>query len=128
MERTRITIILPDDILAKYHAVADKHEKTVEQIIETQLWRYTDVESKKPITLSDTHRQHLESLLARNFTTADELVFAIQRSLSVHMGGVDVSLTPYLLDRLKTRCQGMEWEKFVPFIMKRLVEEYVGVR
>jgi len=127
-ERTRISITLPQDLIDKYHSIADRHEKTVEQVIETQLYRYQDHESIKPIVLNDVQRQHIERLLGRNITTADELVMVLQRALDVRVDNVDVTLTPYLLDRMKSRCIGMEWDKFLPFTIKRLVEEFVGVR
>src|SRR5215471_5453183 len=126
--RTRIQITLPQELLDIYHSIADRQEKSVEQMIEIQLYRYQDHESVKPIILSDISRRHLESLLGKNISTGDELVSILQRALTMRMDDIDVPLTLYLLDRLKSRCIGMEWEKFLPFTIKRLVEEFVGVR
>ena len=127
-ERTRISITLPQDLIDKYHAIADRQQKTVEQAIETQLYKYQDVESSKPLTLNDQQRQHVEQLLGRNITTPDEFVSILQRKLDLFVDGVSITLTPYLLDRLRSRCIGMEWDKFLQMTIKRQIEEFVGVR
>jgi len=127
-ERTRISITLPQDLIDKYHAIADRNHKTVEETIEAQLYKYQDVESTKPLTLNDAQRQYVEQLLGRNITTPDEFVSILQRKLDLFVDGVSITLTPYLLDRLRSRCIGMEWDKFLQMTVKRQIEEFVGVR
>lgn len=124
----RVSVFVREEVLNKADAIAKAKGKTVEQILEQQLYRFQDLESNKPIVLNDTARQHLEKLLGRNLTTADELVSHVQRALTTNIGDVDLQLTPYLLDRLRTRCIGMEWEKFIQQIVVRSLEEYCGLR
>ena len=127
-ERIRISITLPQDLIDKYHAIADRQQKTVEQAIETQLYKYQDVESTKPLTLNDQQRQQVEQLLGVNISTADNFVSFLQRKFDLAVDNVNITLTPYLLDRLRSRCIGMEWDKFLQMTIKRQIEEYVGVR
>jgi len=124
----RVSVYVRDDLLRKADEYAKRRGQSVEQILERQLYRYQDLESKKPITLDDVQRQHLEKLLGKNITTADELVSFVQRALNVQVGDIDLTLTPYLLDRLHTRCIGMEWDKFLRQIIVRALEEYCGLR
>jgi hypothetical protein len=124
----RVQVTMSEETLKKYEAIALKQGKSVDTVIENQLWRFQDVESSKPLVLQDEARRHLEKTLGRNFSTADELVAYIQRSLSIHTGGVEVNCTPYLLERLRTRCIGMEFAPFVQMQVRRLLEEYVGLR
>jgi hypothetical protein len=123
-----LRIELPADTVTKYERQAKTREKPLESVLSAQLRRFEDVDSTKPLILTDIARQHLDKLLARNLHTPDELVLVIQRALSVRLNGVEITLTPYLLDRLKSRCIGMEFDKFVQMIVTRLLEEYAGVR
>lgn len=123
-----LRLALSDETLAVYEQQAKAQNKSVEQIIEKRLWMFSNVDSTKPIVLNDQARQHLEKLLARNFTTADELVASIQRALTCKIDEVAIPCSPYLLERLRTRCLGMEFPKFLQATVKKLLEEYAGLR
>lgn len=107
---------------------ANTKHKTVEEVAADKLLRYGHVDSTKPIVLDDLARQHLEKLLARNLNSADETVAAVQRALQVRIDNIHIPITPYLLDRLHTRCIGMDFDKFVIKTVTRLLEEFAGVR
>ncbi len=100
----------------------------VEKVIQRKLLQFASSNSTKPLVIDDLARQHLEKLLARNLTTADELVSAMQRALSVRIDNVEIPLTPYLLDRLKSRAIGVEFNTFLTQTIKRLLEEFVNLR
>jgi len=127
--KTSLRIQVTDDVLQKLDAVAKKQNVTPEALIERLLLQHeSTLESTKPIVLNDTARQHLEKVLGKNFTTADELVSYVQRMLTLNVGDVPIPLTPFLIDRLQTRAISMPFDKFVQMTVKRLLEEYVGVR
>lgn len=125
---TNVRVPLNDDVLNKYEAQAKAQNKTLEQVLVQTLVRFQDVVSTKPIILSDAARQHLDKLLGRNLSTGDELVSAVQRGLTVRLDELSIPITPYLLDRLRSRCIGMEFDAFMKLILVRMLEEYVGVR
>lgn len=107
---------------------ASTKHKTVEEVAADKLLRYGHVDSTKPILLDDLARQHIEKLLGRNLSSADELVSAVQRALQVRIDDVQIPITPYLLDRLHTRCIGMDFDKFISITITRLLQEFAGVR
>lgn len=107
---------------------ASTKHKTVEEVAADKLLRYGHVDSTKPIILDDRARQHIEKLLGRNLNSTDETVAAIQRALQVRIDNVHVPITPYLLDRLRTRCIGMDFDKFIVATITRLLQEFAGVR
>lgn len=125
---TFLRVPLPEDVVAVYDKQATAHNRPLEAELSERLKQFAHVDSTKPIVLNDMQRQHLDKLLGRNLATADVLVAAVGRALSVQVDGVEVPITPYLLDRLKTRCIGMDFDKFVAMTIRRLLEEYVGVR
>lgn len=123
-----VRITISEEAFGKYEAQAKAQGKTLEQVLEHQLWRFQEVESTKPIILNDAARRHLDKLLARNLSTGDEIVSAVQRALSFTIDGIEIPASPYLLERLRSRCIGMEFGKFLQTTVKRLLEEYAGLR
>lgn len=123
-----VRVGVTDSVLAQYDAEAARRGKTVEEVITERLTKFAHVDSTKPIVLDDKARQHIEKILARNFTTADELVSYIQRALTCKIDEVEIPCSPYLLERLRTRCIGMEFPKFMQATIKKLLEEYAGLR
>lgn len=126
--KTLLRVPVSESTVQTLEAQAAKRGKTVEEIVEERLFRFADVDSTKPLIISDQARQHLEKLLARNFSTPDELVSAIQRALLCRIDEVEIPCSPYLLERLRTRCIGMEFPKFMQATVKKLLEEYAGLR
>lgn len=123
-----VELSVPRSTYDELKSQSDASKCTVTEIIRRKLLHFGSVDSTKPIVLNDAARQHLERLLARNFTTADEVVSAVQRALQVRVDNIEVPLSPYLLDRLQTRCIGVERETFIKSTIKRLLEEFAGIR
>ena len=107
---------------------AKKHNIDLEKLIAERVQQFAHIDSAKPLVLQDDARRHLEGVLGRNLLTEDILVSSVTRAMQVQAGGVDIPLTPYLLDRLHTRCIGVPFEKFMQDTIKRLLEEFAGVR
>ena len=128
MSGINIRISLPDDVAAAYEAQATKHNRSLEDELVAQLRQYKHIEATKPVVLNDVERQHLDKLMARNFNSGAELVSHVEHLLSISADGQEIPLSPQLLSKLKTRCHGMEFGKFMAFTVKRLLEEFVGMR
>jgi len=124
-----VEITLPK---STYDALKSQAERanvlSVGTLIRQKMLSNGAVDSTKPLVLSDTARQHVEKLLGRNFATGDELASALQRALSLFVDGVEVPMTPYLLERLRSRAIGMDLDKFIAMTVKRLLEEFAGIR
>ncbi len=84
--------------------------------------------AEKCIVVSPDDRQRIEKALGVNLSTSKELADRVERAMTVAVDGLTVQLSPYLLDRLKSRAIRVEWEPFIQKTVKRLLEEYVGIR
>lgn len=109
-------------------AQAKASNMEVEEFISRRLPQIQKTNSEKPIVITDTERQRIEKLVGKNISTGEELIQVVAHALAVTLDGITVELTPFLLDRLKTRSLGMPFEKFIPMIVKRLLEEHAGIR
>src|SRR5262245_42388654 len=108
-----LRILLPPEVVAKYEATAKAQGRSLTQILQQQLTRFAHIQDEKPIILGDTERRSLDQLLGRNLDNGAHLVNSIQRAMSVQLDHVDIPISPHLLERLRTRCIGMEWPKFL---------------
>jgi len=82
----------------------------------------------KPIILDDTQRQILSGLAGRNLSTGKELVSFVTKISVLRLDECEVPVSAYLLDRLKSRCIGVEFNQFLSDLIKRLLEQHVGIR
>ena len=121
-------VTLDESVAKPYEERASLYDEAIEAVLADQLKMFAAIDAVKPVTLSDSERQQVEKFLGRNFTTSTELVNAIGKSVTANVGGIPVVLTPFLIDKLRTRCIGMDFEKFLPMVLKKLLEEYVGLR
>lgn len=119
---------LSDSILQQYEITAARSGKTVEQVMSETLTRFADIDSAKPIILMDAERQSVERAIGKNISTGAELVRTVLRAVSVSVDGAEIALSQYLLDRLKSRCIGVDFEPFIRKTVVRLLEEYAGAR
>ena len=80
-----------------------------------------------PVTLRPSDLKELSRLLGRNIKDADDLLLAARNvtTLSVKgLTGADITLEPYLLDRLRSRCHPTQ--DFPQFVRERVVELLAG--
>jgi hypothetical protein len=83
---------------------------------------------EKSILIDGESRRKLETLFGKNLNSAADLIRNVEHALEFEIDSTPIALTPYLLDRLKTRAIGMSFDRFLPWIIKRQLEEYVGLR
>lgn len=118
-----IKLNIPDEILKQY-----EERGSLEKVLSSQLISCVDFTSDKPIYVNDTLRKRLERLFGRNFKDAGELVQQMEKYVTARIGDVDVTLSPALLIRLKTRCFGKPFEQFLAERAIVGLEEYAGMR
>lgn len=125
---TFLHIPVTPDQLATIRKRAAANGKTVPELLALVLLHLDMLGAVKPLVLLDADRQHLEKLLARNLTTASELVSAIQRALTCDISGLAIELKPRTLTRLETRKGHMSTQEYLQMIVPRLLDEHVGLR
>ena len=118
-----IKLSIPDDILKQY-----EDRGSLEKVLSAQLVSCVSFTADKPVYVNDTQRKRLERLFGRNFKDADDLVHLMEKYVTARIGDVDVTLSPALLIRLKTRCFGKPFEQFLAERAVVGLEEYVGMR
>lgn len=129
MSTETIRVSLPSDIVRKYEDQASaRGGQPAEWLMSERLRQFASVNSQKPITIDDVTRRKIESLVGRNISTADELVAVVESAVSVRLDDMEIPMSLQLLARLRTRCIGIEFNKFLPPLIKRLLEEFTGLR
>ena len=127
-ETVRIT--LPSSTIEKYEKQSEARgdKRPAEWLMAERLRQFADQDATSPLVVNDEDRRTIERVLGRNFQDGPQLATAIRRMAGITLNGLDVTLSPMALERLKTRCIGMDFEAFVQRTVSRLLEEYVGLR
>lgn len=118
-----VKLDLPQEVLEAY-----EKEGPVERVLADRLVASVAHTSKHPLYISDYQRSRLEKMFARNFSSVDEFVKTVERALSVRIEGMPINLSPTLLTRLRSRCFGKPFEKFLEEETVRGLEEFAGMR
>jgi len=125
---TRIAIPLPDNLYEAYERMAVETRMDIEDLLAKRLAAATTHDAAKPIYFNDAERQQLEQMLGKNVSSARDVLSLVRNCVAVRINGLKITLKPSLLSRLKTRCLGMQWDKFLEKIIVEDLERYVGVR
>jgi predicted HTH transcriptional regulator len=130
-DRTNLRISLPTTIADHYQAIADMFGKALEDVVSERLTTtadYYEDDPGRPLHFNQAERQELEKILGKNvFSTRDALVM-IRNAVSLRIGSQKITLRPELLQKLKTRCLGMDWEAFITQTVTQELERFVGLR
>jgi hypothetical protein len=118
-----LKLSLPSEMIESY-----EKQGPLEKVISDRLQAAVDFTSKKPLYITDTQRARLDRLFGRNFSSSDDLVRAIEKALTVRIEEVPVHLNPVLLTRLRSRCFGKPFERFLEEQTVKGLEEYCGLR
>lgn len=121
-----IRLTLPERIIRDYEAQGNG--KPAEWVMAERLRNCVGVTSEKPLIIDDENRRAIERMLQRNLSTPEELVQHLRNALAVRAGGVEAPLTPRLLSRLQSRAIGVDFDKFLPDLIVKLLEQYAGLR
>lgn len=129
MSTETIRVTLPAETVEQYTMQAkSRGDFPPEWLMAERLRLFAGTNSQKPLVIDDASRQQIEKMFNKNINSAVELVRLIEQAVSVRVDDMGVSFSPQLLSRLNSRCIGMDFDKFLPQLIKRLLEEYVGLR
>lgn len=126
MSNDTIRLTLPEKVIKEYEEQGKG--KPAEWVMAERLRNCVTLNSEKPIILIDTERREIERLLSRNLSTGAELVQHVKNALSVRAEGQMIPLPPRLLSRLQSRSIGVDFDKFLPDLIVKLLEQYAGLR
>ena len=126
--QTILRIPVAADVYDELQRQAEELRKPIEYLIAERLPQLAESNSIKPLIIDDDVRRRMELLLGRNLSEPDELIRILERALTLQVGETPVELTPHLLERLRSRCFGMPFDKFVALTVRRALEEYCGLR
>jgi hypothetical protein len=118
-----LKIQLPDEIVTKFES-----EGPLDKVVTKRLLHAADFTSEKPLYITDVQRRRLDRLFGCNISSPEALIHLMEKYVTARIGEVDVTLSPVLLSRLKTRCFGKPFETFLSDLIVRGLEEYVGMR
>lgn len=131
LHQTSLRIQLPTAVAEHYQAIADHTGKALEELLSERLTTtadYYDDDPGRPLHFNHSERQELETLLGKNvFSTRDALVL-IRNAVSLRTGNHKIALKPELLQKLKSRAIGMDWESFLAQTVTQELERFVGLR
>lgn len=124
-----VRISLPAHIVDLYEEQARiRGGQPVEWIMAERLRQFAEVPASAPLVIDDTQRRAMEQALGRNFQTSAALTAAVVRSATVRVDGIEIPVSPMLLEKLKSRCIGMDFDKFIQQTVRRGLEEFTGMR
>ncbi len=129
MATETIRVSLPSETVKTYEEQAKaRGDHPVEWLMAERLRLFAGTTSQKPLTIDDDTRRKIERIFGKNISTPEELLKLLERATEVDVDGIHIALAPNLLARLKSRCIGVDFEKFLPDLIRRHLEEYVGLR
>ena len=86
----------------------------------------------RPIVFTDEERRALDALVGINVSSATQIIDRVRRANSLKISDgktrTTIELRPDLLDRLKSRCFGLPFPKFLKQIVVEELERYAGMR
>jgi hypothetical protein len=87
-----------------------------------------DSHGGRSLKLSPTERQFIESKAGHGFKTGSDVAQYIEYATSLKIGGLTVTLPKDLLHRLETRAVRQTFDKFLPELVIKQLEHFVGLR
>lgn len=129
MSTETIRVTLPEETFRQYEEQAKaRGGHPVEWLMSERLRLFANTNSQKPITIDDEMRRKIEKIIGKNISTPEELLTILEQAISVRIDDMVIPMTPQLLTRLNSRAIGVPFETFLPNLIKRMLEEYVGLR
>ena len=126
--RTRLSVALPDDIVAQYMEQSDAAGQTLDETIADRLSACRDHTAKTPIYLDDDHRVQLNRIFGVNLKSASELVALAVKGHLVSVAGVEIPVPQMVLERLQSRTFGKPLAELISGVVTEELERYVGLR
>lgn len=123
----RFPLRLTGAVAEEYAAIAAEQQSDIEEVMEQRLTKCRTHDAAKPLYFDDAQRQELEQLLARNFSSADEVLEKVRSLTRSSAGGVDIQFTPQQIERLSSRAIGVPYPEYVEKLVQRAVNAEIGL-
>lgn len=127
-----LRVSVPQSILNEYEKQADELGVPVETLMSVRLQHTVTMNDNRPIYFSDDQRRELDGLVGKNVKDADDLIKWVKKALQIRVNDGQLvhafELKPNLVQRLKTRCFGTPFPKFLRDTITSELERYVGLR
>jgi len=85
-----------------------------------------DVVETAPVCLDWDDLLAINKLVGRNIQTKEDLLAALKHATSISVNGVEVTLEPGLITRLKSRCIRQDFDKFLHDRVIEWAHAFVG--
>lgn len=128
---SQLRVEISTEIAEHYQSIADAAGQPIETILRERLETtagYYDAVVGRPLHFNNEERQELEQILAKNLFSTRDAIVLVRNALSVRLGNAKITLRPELLMKLKSRCLGVPWERFLADTVVRELERFVGLR
>lgn len=119
-----IKLNVPKEVLNKYESQGEDLGK----VLSKRLIECVDYTAEKPLYVDDKMRRRLDRLFGKNFNNADQVVQMMERYVTIRVGKVNIQLSPLLISRLRSRCFGKVFDKFLEERVIEGLEEFAMMR
>ncbi len=110
-----LSLTLPVDIVELYEEEAKSKGKTLDEVVIERLFSCRKHNSNRGVYFNDAERSELEKLTGgRIVYEAEDALKRIRNQLSIRLNNTQVTMSPTLLTRLKSRCsKAMDFKEFL---------------
>lgn len=122
MQDTQIlSLVLPVDVVVLYEAQAEEEGKTLNEVIIKRLHLCRKHNANRGVYFNDAERSELEKLTGgRIVYEAKDALKRLRNQQSIRLNNTQVTMSPGLLTRLKSRCsRAMD---FKTYLVKQAIE------
>lgn len=126
--KVALKILLPEDVYDSYERLAEETDTPVHDLLVERVSRFSDRRDRKPLYFGDEERRTLEELIGVNVDSPARALLEIRRMTTMRVNNARVQLKPQLIQRLKSRCFGMEFPDFVRDVVTKELERYCNMR
>ncbi len=123
-----LRIPLAEPVLERYQIEAQSYGVSLEQLLGNRLTECVTHNATKPLYFDDAMRRELETVLGKNLDKPATVVALLKKALSVKINGVSVTLTPDVVERLRTRHHVGDFGTWLAELINQELQRYVGLR
>lgn len=120
-------LTLPLETYTLYESQAREKKQPLDAVFSERLNACVGHVSTKGIYVSDTDRAAIEALTGKNVSSASDLIGALRYALRIKVAGGDVTLKPEVVERLKSRCFERDFPRWLADLVKKNLEQFVGL-
>ena len=126
---TELMVRLPlsESILKQYREEAAQYGVDLEELLANRLAECVTFRASKPLYFDDEQRREIEKMLGRNLAGPGTLIGLIRNLISIKINGLQVTLKPDILGRLRTRHNAGTFSDWLGKQVAQWAAQYVGL-